>query len=241
MVESEITCPVNSTLCEGEDIFLASYTTHTTTVTVYPKHISPSQSSVVIDNKLEWNTTPANRMSDLMLISWDGDDFSEKFSTIQSSIEAQYTLIDRSGFLCLKTTSSSGSEPIASFNPNSHPSIYKIMDDGVIFQPSLVPYRDNNDYNPTSPCRDEKIFTKITINMHVELIIDHFPSIFSSTLTNTSIKAEYIHFWKQLAVNLSLNAGITVTGPTAGIALSPSITTKHDDPRTNYLQFLFTR
>jgi len=115
------------------------------------------------------------------------------------------------------------------------------MDDGVIFQPSLAPYKDNNNYNPTAVCRDEKIFTKIVVNMHVELIIDHSSSIFASTLTNTSIKAEYIHFWKELAVNLSLNAGISVTGPTAGISLSPSITTQQDDQRTNYLQFLFTR
>jgi len=237
---SEIYCSVFSSLCDGEDVYNADYTIHTTVVKVYPNRTAPISSSIVIDDVLEWETTPTYRMRDLMSISWDGDDFSEKFSTIESKIEADYTYIDRSGFLCLNKNSSSHSRTPAYFNPDDDGSYYKLQDNGIIFQPNLGEYHDEDPVDPWAACVDEKVYTNIKISTHVELIIDNANSIYQSSLTNTSIKTEYIHFWEQLSFDISANAGISLTGPSAGISLTPSITTHHDGRRTNYLQFLFT-
>ena len=232
-------CHVNSEICEEELVYDAEYTTHKTVVKVYPNNISPYEPTIQVDSTLTWDIMPTYRMVDVMSVSYDGG----KFDVYDDSIEAEMSA-DKYYYRyhLYEDTTEYNDNITTSFNIND--TEIEAFSDGVIFNADISEFSDTNyqdEWYGVTYIHLIEEYSNLTINLSFDLILKEDDSINDTSLNSTRLQAEYVHFWESISLNPSFNAGISFSGPSAGISIDAEKHTNHDGARTNYFQFLFDR
>lgn len=220
-----------------------------TTVVIFPNNtVQEDGRTGYITTTLTWDILPYDRKDDLISVSWDSDDFSGNFSSINTHVRNEYThyvpvifwgiLINTLEYECTSNTDHN----LVNSGEN-----YSVTDDGVVFQVPLLgdllplQSRESADfYGIELDFYDYLIVHQIVITLSADFKLDNMQSIDADFITNAQFVADYVHFYDKLSFKIGLSAGISISGPSAGITISPVVTETIDKHRLTFIDFTFT-
>lgn len=225
-------------------------------------------SSGYIQSKMVWDVPPTQRHNDFISISWDSDDFSIITSSLYAKIENDITVEVPKYFLYFiligydeadyqqDYTLTPGTE-YQTFSCNDYHDLFNITENGVVFEAPLmdnIPW-DVDGYLGIDPTNWDdpypfpfvtgtaRYVNEIVISLYADLILDHGYTINTSGLTNGQFAGDYLHYEEHLCLDLGLSAsaGLSISGPSAGISISPTIELSYDYDyhRRTFIQVFF--
>ncbi|MFH2117242.1 MAG: hypothetical protein ABII85_04265 [Bacillota bacterium] len=227
-----------------------SYSILQTTVVLFPNNtVEEDGRTGYISAMLTWDVLPYNRKDDLISVSWDGDDFSANYSSINTHVRNEYIYGEAvNAGTYFVYWNEYNDVMIDDFDIVNYGDRYNLSDDGVVFQVPLLDNKTteilwegvNDPYDIDPSYEDYLLVTKIVITLYVDVKLDHIQSIDADFLTNAQFGADYVHFYDMLSFKIGLSSSISITGPSASISISPTITETYDKHRYTYIDFTFT-